>query len=1053
MAVDVGTAQGHLDLDISGFLTGLKTAQSEANKTLDNIETQAGRSLTGIGKKMSGVGDTMTLAVTTPLLGIGAAGLKVATDFEYAMSQVEAISGATGDEFDSLRDKAIELGADTAYSSTEVADAMTEMAKAGWDSQQILAGMEGVLDAAAASGTELSTVSTIMADAISGFGLEASDATRVADLLTQAANGGTIGIEDLGESFKYIAPVANTMGFSIEDVTTALTALSTSGIKGSQAGTSLRGVLTRMVKPTDDVAAAMDELGISLANQDGTFKSLDQILSEMRGSFDGMTDSQKAYYAAVLAGTEGQSGLLALLNMSQEEYDEIAASMDNAAGVADETAAVMQDNLQSKVEQLMGAFESLAIVLADQVIPWLTDIVEKVTEVVDWFTQLDEGTQKQILQFAAFAVAIGPVLSIVGRLVSGFGTLFTTIGKVPAVFNAAKAGVTGFVTGVKNVGEAFTLARAGFTGFASQTSVLGTALAGITAPVAAVVAVVGVLIAAFVTLWNTNEEFRNNIMGIWQGIVDSFNSFTQGIVDRLNALGFNFQSITDVIWAVWDGFCQLLAPVFEGAFSQIATVLDTVFGVITGILDIFIGLFTGNWDQLWQGVQEVFGSIWDGIVSTLENVFNTIIGVLDTLLSFIGTNIQSVIDGIINFFVTLPENVMNALSSFGMMVSEFFMNLVNQALQFGQQFLTNVMTFFSQLPYNIGYLLGTVIGAVTSWVISMASYALQAGQQFLSNVVNFFMQLPSNIWTWLTTAISNVISWVSQMASNAASAGSQFVSNVASFLSSLPGRIASFLSSAISQAASFVSNFASKAIQAASQFVSNIINGLASLPSQVASVGSDIVYGIWNGISGAGGWLMDQISGFASGIVDGIKGFFGIASPSKVMRDAVGKFLPPGIAAGFKSAMPTAVKSMQSDIDDGIGKLSNDTPTVDVEAKGGINFDGAVTTLKSYYSDVVDWFTNVKNGVNESINGMISTLSEFSQFGQGFTVNQDGTVSAALFSSDKQSRRSSIREDSNSRQNEKKSGDTFIFYSPKPIDEIEAARQMRRQKRKIVEGI
>lgn len=1053
MAVDVGTAQGHLDLDISGFLNGLKTAQSEAQSTLKNVEQQTGSSLQGIGKTMTSIGDKMTLGVTTPMLGIATAGLKVATDFEYAMSQVQAISGATGDEFDALREEAIRLGADTAFSSSEVADAMTEMAKAGWDSQQILDGMEGVLDAAAASGTDLATVSTIMADAISGFGLEASDATRVADILTQAANAGTIGIEDLGESFKYIAPVANTMGFSIEDVTTALTALSTAGIKGGQAGTSLRGVLTRMVKPTDDVAAAMSELGITLTNQDGTFKSLDQIIAELRGSFDGMTDSEKAYYAAVLAGTEGQSGLLALLNMSQEEYDEIAASMDNAAGVADKTAAVMQNNLQSKVEQLMGAFESLAIVLADQVIPWLTSIVEKVTEVVDWFTNLDDGTQQSILKFLAFVAAIGPVLSIFGRLTSGIGGLFTVIGGIPGKISSAQNAFKAFGNGLMNIPEAITLAQAGFTGFAKEASVVGAAIGGISAPIVAVIAIIAVLVGAFVTLWNTNEEFRNNIMGIWQGIVDSFNSFTQGIVDRLNALGFNFQSITDVIWSAWNGFCQLLAPVFEGAFSQIANVLDTVFGVITGILDIFIGLFTGNWEQLWQGVQEVFGSIWDGIVSTLENVFNIITGVLDTALSFIGTSIEEVWNNIVNFFVTLPENISNVLTGLWETIVTFFTDLVNQALIFGQQFLTNIITFFSQLPHNVGFLLGTVIGTVVSWVGQMASNAASAGSQFLANVVNFFIQLPGNIWTWLSTTISNVINWVSQMASNASQAGSQFIRNAASAISSLPGTIWSYLSSAISRAASFVSQFASMASQAASRFANNIISGLSSIPGRVASIGSNIVQGIWSGISGAAGWLYSQVAGFASGIIDGAKAALGIASPSKKARDLIGVFIPQGIAVGFKSAMPDAIKSMQADIGSGIDKISNDTPVVDIEANGGINFDGAVTSLKSYYSDVVDWFDNVKNGVDESINDMISMLSEFSQFGRGFEVNHDGTVSAALFGNDKQSSRRSKRDSSDDRQGKKESGDTFIFYSPKPIDEIEAARQMRRQKRKLVEGI
>ncbi len=405
MAVDVGSAVGYLDLDISGFLAGLKSAQSEADKQSKNIATTIGNNISGVGKGLSSVGTTLTKNVTVPLTAVGVAGLKVATDFEKGMSEVKAISGATGKDFDALREKAIELGADTAFSAGEVAEAMTEMAKAGWSSEQIIDGMSGVLAAAAASGEGLAAVSTIVADAITGFGLEAKESTRVADLLTQAANSGTIGIADLGESFKYIAPVAGALGISIEDATTAIAAMSMAGIKGSQAGTSLRTMLTNLVKPTDAMAIAMDELGISVTNQDGSMKSLDDIVSNLRDSFDGLTEAEKAKYAATLAGKEGMSGMLALLNLTEEEYNAIAKSMDDANGVAEETAAIMQDNLQSKVEQLGGSLESLAIKLADYVIPYLRQFVEWLTGLVDKFAQLDPETQNTILKFGAIAIA------------------------------------------------------------------------------------------------------------------------------------------------------------------------------------------------------------------------------------------------------------------------------------------------------------------------------------------------------------------------------------------------------------------------------------------------------------------------------------------------------------------------------------------------------------------------------------------------------------------------------------------------------------------------
>ena len=413
---------------------GLQREIIATEQALEDLEKQAeqsavalqkisvtGAKLQDVGSKVEGVGKSL-LPVSAAVTGIGVAGLKVATDFEKAMSGVQAITGATGAEFEKLRETAIDLGATTAFSSGEVAEAMTEMAKAGWSTTQIIDGMAGVLDATAASGESLATVSTIVADAITGFGLSAKDSARVADLMTQAANSGTIGVSDLGESYKYVAPLAQPIGLSIEDVTTALSAMSMAGIKGSQAGTSLRTVLANMAKPSDTVANAMEDLGIEIANADGSFKSLDEIITIMRTSFNGLTDDQKAYYATALAGKEGMSGLISLLNLTQEEYDALTASMNNCTGVAGETAEVMQDNLQSKVEQLGGALESLAIKLSEYVIPFLTGLVEKITAAVDAFTNMNPIVHKAVLVIGGiFAVGVPAciqnLLNVVGMTI------------------------------------------------------------------------------------------------------------------------------------------------------------------------------------------------------------------------------------------------------------------------------------------------------------------------------------------------------------------------------------------------------------------------------------------------------------------------------------------------------------------------------------------------------------------------------------------------------------------------------------------------------------
>lgn len=422
MPVTAGSIVAFLELDTSKFTSGFKGALSDLKVFTDRSAT-ASQKIDGLTNSMSKMGGMLTAGVTVPLVGIGTAAVKTATDFEAAMSNVRAISGATGADFKGLEKKAIELGASTTFSATEVANAMTEMAKAGWDSQQIMDGMGGVLDAAAASGEELATVSTIVADSITTFGLAASESTRVADLLAQSANAGTINITDLGESIKYIGPVAKTMGFEIEDVVTAITALSTAGIKGSQAGTTLRSMFARLVKPTDDVKIAMNKLGITLADSEGNFYSMNDILEQMRSKFSKLTPEQQTYYATVLAGQEGMSGLTALLSMTQEEYDKISVSMKNAAGTAERTADVMQDNLAGAVEQLGGALESAGITLGKRLTPYIRDAAEVVTDLTEKISEMSDEEIESAVQFAAMAAAIGPTVSIASKLLKGFTTL------------------------------------------------------------------------------------------------------------------------------------------------------------------------------------------------------------------------------------------------------------------------------------------------------------------------------------------------------------------------------------------------------------------------------------------------------------------------------------------------------------------------------------------------------------------------------------------------------------------------------------------------------
>ncbi|WP_395152280.1 phage tail tape measure protein [uncultured Allofournierella sp.] len=678
----------------------LERLEEQANESATAVQkiAVAGENMKDFGSKVESTGKSL-LPLSAAVTGIGVAGLKVATDFETAMSSVKAITGATGEEFELLREKAIDLGATTAFSSGEVAEAMTEMGKAGWSTQQILDGMSGVLDATAASGESLGSVATIVADSITGFGLAASDSARVADLLTQAANSGTIGITDLGESYKYIAPIAQSMGMSIEDVTTAISAMSMAGIKGSQAGTAIRTVLTNMAKPTDTVATAMDNLGISITNSDGTFKSLDEIVTIMRTSFSGLTDDQKAYYATALAGKEGMSGLLSLLNLTQAEYDALSASMNNCSGVAGETAAVMQDNLQSKVEQMGGALETLAIKLADYVIPFLTKLVEKVTSAIDAFTNFSPGVQKAVLVIGSIVAAAGPVLIVVGKIISAVGTIMSIVPKLAGVMNVVKGAFAGI--------NAIMAAN----------------------PILLIITAIAALVAAFIYLWNNCEGFRQFWIDLWE----------------------NIKQVTVVVWetiknflvAVWES----IKSVFQTVFEVIKGIFETVLNVIKTIVMTYFNVYKTIIQTVMTVIQTVISTVCNTIKTVITTVLNAIKTVFTTIWNSIKTIVQAVVSGITalitgdfegvkNAITTIMSTIQNTISTVWNTISGAVSTVLDTIKNAISSVFTNIKTAISDTMSSIFDTIKDGFEGVVGYITSLASKAFTWGKDLVMGIVN-----------------------------------------------------------------------------------------------------------------------------------------------------------------------------------------------------------------------------------------------------------------------------------------------------------------------------
>ena len=847
-------------------LKGLEAQAGASSVALQKI-ANVGTTFQSVGGKIEGIGKSL-IPLSTAVAGIGVAGLKVATDFEKAMSGVQAITGATGAEFEKLRDTAIDLGASTSFSSGEVAEAMTEMAKAGWSTTQIIEGMSGVLDATAASGENLGSVATIVADAITGFGLKAKDSATVADLMTQAANSGTIGITDLGESYKYIAPLAQSMGLSIQDVTTAISAMSMAGIKGSQAGTALRTVLANMAKPSKTVATAMEELGISITNNDGSFKSLNEIVSIMRTKFSGLTDDQKAYYATAMAGKEGMSGLLSLLNLTQDEYDALSASMNNCTGVAGQTASVMQDNLQSKVEQLGGALESLAIKLAGYVIPFLTDLVVKLTAAIDAFTNLSPGVQKAVLVIGGIIAVAAPLLIIIGKVISAVGTIMTIL---PAIGSAIHV-----VTGAFGALNAVMLAN----------------------PIGLIIAAIAALIAIFVLLWNNCDGFREFWINLWEKIKEAAVAVWNALKDFFTGI---WEAIIGIAKGLWEGLKSFFSAIWDGIKAIFETVLNVIKTLITARFELYKTIITTTLniiktvaETVWNAIKTVIevvttvissfiSSAWEGI----KNVVSTVLSTIQSVIEGAWNAIKSVITSAMEVIKNVVESAWNAIKSVITTIVDSIREAVTAAWNAIKDAITTVMNTIKEVTVSIWNAIKDAISSVITAIKDVAVSAWNAIKDIVVSIMNSIKDTLISIWNSIKSAVSSV-------------------------LEGIKNAVCSVFNSLVSG----ISNAMSNVFGAVRDGFNNVKDHILNLASEAWGWGKDIIMGIVDGIKSAIGHVKDAVCNVA----DTIKSFLHFSVPDEGPLTDYESWMPDfmgGLAKGIRDSrgmIQKAVKTVTEDM-------------------------------------------------------------------------------------------------------------------------------------------
>ena len=945
--VDVATEQGETSdearelarqiQDLSSELHENKTKLSDAeyaadklDNSLEEVESSAKKADDGFTMFKATLANLAADAIMRAVDGIkNLVGnvIELGQNFTSTMSEVSAISGATGEDFEKLEACAREYGATTVFSASNAAEALKYMSLAGWDADQSTSALGGVLNLAAASGMELGAASDMVTDYLSAFAMEAGDAAYFADLLSYAQSHSNTTAEALGEAYKNCAANLNAAGQDVETVTSLLEGMANQGYKGSEAGTAMAAIMRDITNGMKDGAIKIGETSVAVMDAQGNFRDLTDILTEVEAATNGMGDAERAVALSSTFTADSTKGLNLILNEGMDNIAGYEEELRGASGSAEEMANIMNDNLSGDVAAMNSAFEELGLKIYDALESKLRAGVQFITNGV---IPAIEWLGGHIPEVTIAVSGLGAVIAAMN-----WGTISSKIAMVKGAL-------------VK----------------------LAAALGGVSLPAIAIIAVITAVALAFTNLWKNNEEFRNKITAIWDGIKAKFDEFGQGIVDRLNALGFEFEDITEVMKAVWDGFCEVLAPIFEGVFQQISNILNEALDILTGLFDIFAGIFTGDWDMVWQGVQEVFGAVWDFVVATFENWISTFTSLADTVLGWFGTDWETVWTNVKTFF----SDTWNAISSFfsGILtgIKTFFTDTWNAIVSFFSGILsgiyssvTGTMTEIHDTFANIwdsitGFLSGaweTIKNIVTVGIMAVKEI-ISAAFQIITLPFRFIWEnckdTVLSIWETIKSvigekidAVKEKITTVTTAISNVASAAWNAISSTASSLwEGIKGTIGSKIDAAkekVSTATSAITSVASSAWSSVSSTASSLWNTISSTVSSKISAASSAVSSATSTITSVASSAWSSVSSAASSKWESVRST--ISSKLSSAQSTVSSLM-----SGITSTMSSGLSSALSTVS---GKFSSIYSTISSKMSAARDAVGnAISALKSKFN-------------------------------------------------------------------------------------------------------
>ena len=713
----------------------LKRLEEQANQSATALQkiSATGEKLKDVGSNIEGAGKKL-LPVTATVTALGTASVKTAADFEAAMSKVAAVSGASGKELEDLTAKAREMGSKTKFSASEAAEAMNYMAMAGWKTEDMLSGIEGVMNLAAASGEDLATTSDIVTDALTAFGLSAQDSGHFADVLAAASSNANTNVSMMGETFKYCAPIAGALGFSVEDTAEAIGLMANAGIKSTQAGTSLRTIMTNLSGEVKICGENIGEVTVATTNADGSMRDLSDILADCRTAFNGLSESEKAAAAESLVGKNAMSGFLALMNAGEADIAKLSGAIDNCNGAAQSMADTMNNNLEGQLTILKSQLQELAISFGEILLPAVKKIVGWVQGFIDVLNSLPDGVKETIVTVALIAAALGPVLIIIGKIITAVGTIMTIVPKAVGVIKAVK---TAFL------------------------ALNATMLAN---PIVLIIAAIVALVAAFIYLWNNCDEFRQFWIDLWESIKEIAVAVWEALKEFFAAA---WEFIKTTAETVWNG----LASFFTGLWEGIKNTFTTVVNAISTFLSTMWNTIKYVAETIWNAISTFFTTIWNGI----KTVVTTVVTAISTFLTTAWNTIKTVITTVLNAIKTVFFTVWNAIKN---VITTVINGIKNTITTVWNGIKNTVATVVNAIKTTVS----TAFSAMWNGIKNTISGIYNTIKNGFTNAVNFIKNLASSAFSWGADIINGIVNGIKSCIGKVKDAVCSVADTIKSFL-------------------------------------------------------------------------------------------------------------------------------------------------------------------------------------------------------------------------------------------------------------------------------